>query len=73
MLFVVPTSPSKWPLQAQQVRRLRRPQDQFIYEPVFVGSLEDAVFATLVNPHLEAVVIHEGFAWASTHEHAAAA
>jgi arginine decarboxylase len=67
VLFVVPSSPSKWSLQAQQVRRLRRPQDQFIYEPVFVGSLEDAVFATLVNPYLEAVVIHEGFAWTSTH------
>jgi arginine decarboxylase len=67
VLFVVPSPPSKWPQHAQQIRRLRRPQDQFVYEPVFVGSFEDAVFATLANPHLEAVVIHEGFAWASTH------
>ncbi|MGE5850308.1 MAG: decarboxylase, partial [Candidatus Methylomirabilota bacterium] len=43
-------------------------QDQFIYEPVFVGNLEDAVLATLVNPQIQAVVIHEGFAWASTHD-----
>ena len=26
VLFVVPSSPAKWPLQAQQVRRLRRPR-----------------------------------------------
>ena len=68
VLYVMPTSPSKWPTHAQQVRRLRRSQDQFIYEPVFVGNLEDAVLATLVNPQIQAVVIHEGFPWASTHE-----
>jgi arginine decarboxylase len=67
VLYVVPTPPSRWPQHAQQVRRLRRHQDQFIYEPVFVGSLEDAVLACLVNPQIQAVVIHEGFAWASTH------
>jgi arginine decarboxylase len=67
VLYVVPTPPSKWPLHAQQVRRLRRSQDQFIYEPVFVGSLEDAVLACMVNPQIQAAVIHEGFAWASTH------
>jgi len=25
--------------------QVRRPQDKFIYEPVFVGSFEDAVLA----------------------------
>ena len=68
VLFVVPSSPSKWPLRAQQIRRLRRTQDQFVYEPVFVGNFEDAVLATLVNPHLQAVVITEGFTWASSHD-----
>jgi arginine decarboxylase len=68
VLYVVPTPPSKWQSHVQQVRRLRRSQDQFIYEPVFVGSLEDAVLACMVNPQIQAVVIHEGFAWASTHE-----
>jgi len=67
VLYVVPTPPSKWSIHAQQVRRLRRPQDQFIYEPVFVGNLEDAVLATLVNPQIQAAVIHEGFPWTSTH------
>jgi arginine decarboxylase len=68
VLYVMPTPPSKWPTHAQQVRRLRRSQDQFIYEPVFVGNLEDAVLAALINPQIQAVVIHEGFPWASTHE-----
>jgi len=67
VLYVVPTPPARWPTYSQQVRRLRRSQDQFIYEPVFVGNLEDAVLATLVNPQIQAVVIHEGFPWASTH------
>ena len=63
----MPTPPARWPAYSQQVRRLRRSQDQFIYEPVFVGNLEDAVLATLLNPQIQAVVIHEGFPWASTH------
>ena len=68
VLYVVPTPSSKWLTHAQQVRRLRRSQDQFIYEPVFVGNLEDAVLATLLNPQIQAVVIHEGFSWASSHD-----
>jgi arginine decarboxylase len=68
VLYVVRTSPSKWPLHAQQVRRLRRTQDAFCYEPVFVGSLEDAVLAVLLNPQIQAVVMQEGFAWAATHQ-----
>ena len=33
-----------------------------------LGNLEDADLAALVNPQIQAVVIHEGFPWASTHE-----
>ena len=42
--------------------------DAFIYEPVFVGSFEDAFCATLLNPDLAAVVIHEGFSFRSRHD-----
>ena len=42
--------------------------DAFVYEPVFVGSFEDAFCATLLNPDLAAVVIHEGFAFRSRHD-----
>src|SRR5688572_22494483 len=48
VLFVTPTPPSRWPAHVQQIRKLRRPQDQFIYEPVFVGTFEDAVLAVIL-------------------------
>jgi arginine decarboxylase len=42
--------------------------DAFAYEPVFVGSFEDAFCATLLNPDLAAVVVHEGFPFRSRHD-----
>ena len=61
MLFVVPGSPAAWPELRQQIRRLRRPQDKFVYEPVMVGSLEDAMVSVVANPNIEAVVHMTGF------------
>ncbi len=52
VLIVTGATAARWPTLSAECRRLRRPQDAFIYEPVFVGSFED----------LAAVVIHEGFA-----------
>ena len=49
-------------------RRLRRPVDAFVYEPVIVGSLEDAFCAVMFNPNIAAVVINEGFALRSRHD-----
>jgi arginine decarboxylase len=68
VLFVTPTPPSRWPAHVQQIRKLRRPLDQFVYEPVFVGSFEDAVLATILNTSLESVVIYEGFSYASSRD-----
>jgi arginine decarboxylase len=42
--------------------------DAFVYEPVFVGSFEDAFRASVFNSDLAAVVVHEGFAFHSRHE-----
>ena len=42
---MTPTPPSRWPAHVQQIRKLRRPEDEFVYEPVFVGSFEDAALA----------------------------
>ena len=39
-----------------------------MYEPVFVGSSEDALCATMLNPDIAAVVIHDGFAFRSRHD-----
>ena len=68
ILVVTGTPAKRWPALAAEWRRLRRPLDAFIYEPVFVGSFEDAFCATILNPDLAAVVIHEGFAFKSRHD-----
>src|SRR5258705_10653996 len=59
---------TNWQNLATEWRRLRRPVDAFIYEPVFVGSLEDAFWAAVLNPKLAAVGINVGFALRSRHE-----
>jgi arginine decarboxylase len=66
-LFVSPADRGLWPGIRETFRRLRRPEDQFVFEPVVVGSFEDAVLAVVFNPNLQAVVISDGFAYASQH------
>jgi arginine decarboxylase len=68
VLFVTPSPASRWPAHAQQIRKLRRAQDEFVYEPVFVGTFEDAVLATILNTNLESVVIYDGFSYASSRD-----
>jgi len=67
VLVVSPARPTMWPELAQELRKLRRPHDKFVYEPVFVGSFEDAVLGTILNGSLEAVIIYEGIPFASAH------
>lgn len=52
---------------AQEFRKLRRPQDRFVYESVLVGNFEDAVLGTILNGSVEAVIISEGIPFASSH------
>jgi arginine decarboxylase len=68
VLIVTSAPAGHWPDLAEQWRRLRRPLDAFIYEPVFVGTFEDAFCAVMLNTDLAAVVVHEGFAFRSRHE-----
>jgi arginine decarboxylase len=65
VLIVTGAPIERWASIAAEWRRLRRPADEFVYEPVIVGSAEDAVFAVMLNPDLAAVVIHEGFGYRS--------
>ena len=51
--------------QRRDRHALRREDDPFLYETVRVGSYADAVVAALVNGHIQAVVIEEGFPFAS--------
>ncbi|MEM6971629.1 MAG: aminotransferase class I/II-fold pyridoxal phosphate-dependent enzyme [Pseudomonadota bacterium] len=40
--------------------RMRRSEDAFVYEPVMVPSLEDALIAILFNHNIQAVVVRPG-------------
>src|SRR5881397_2591865 len=68
VLIVSPAPQGRWPAITQDLRRLRRPEDQFIYESVVVGSFEDALLGALFNGSVEAVVIYDGFPFASHHD-----
>ena len=39
-----------------------------VYEPVLVGSVEDAILATILNGKIEAVVIFDGIPVPSQHD-----
>lgn len=67
VLMVSPARSATWLDMAKELRKLRRPQDKFIYEPVFVGNFEDAVLGAILNGSIEAVVIYEGIPFASSH------
>ncbi len=45
----------------ESLHRLRRPEDQFIYDIVVVPSFEDALIAILFNYNIQAAVIRYGF------------
>ena len=62
VLVVVPGARSLLAGPTAAWRRLRRDEDQYIYEVVVTGTLEDAVLATLFNYNLQAIVIYDGFA-----------
>jgi arginine decarboxylase len=67
LLFVSPGERATWPEIRETFRRLRRVEDDFVYEPVIVGSFEDAVLAVVFNTNLQAVVISDGFGYPSQH------
>lgn len=47
---------------------MRRPEDSFIYEPVVVPSLEDALIGILFNHNVQAVVVRPGLTLKSQNE-----
>ena len=51
-----------------EIRRLRRPEDPFIYELFFAPSFEDAIAGTIINHDLNAVVIYDFFPFATKHD-----
>jgi len=65
VLIVSPGERSTWETVREGMRKLRRDGDQFVYEPVVVGSFEDAALAVLVNFNIQAVVMFDGFGYGS--------
>ncbi len=68
VLVVTPTDPTHWEYARHELKRLRRPDDDFTYEIVQVGTFEDAVLGTVCNFNLQAVVIRDGFEYRSRHD-----
>ena len=66
-LFVTSAPAANFPQISQELRRLRRAEDPMIYEPVLVGSFEDAAMAIIMNGKIEAVVIYDGIPVPSQH------
>jgi arginine decarboxylase len=67
-LIVTPAPAANRIKVAQEIHRLRRVEDAMIYEPVLVGSVEDALIATILNGKIEAVVIYDGIPVPSQHD-----
>ena len=67
-LFVSPAPAAALPKLAHEIRQLRRGQDAAIYEPVLVGSFEDAILGIILNGKIESVVIFDGVPVPSKHE-----
>ena len=65
--FVTPAPAASYRRSPGNIRRLRRPEDPMIYEPVLVGSFEDAAMAIIMNGKIEAVVIYDGIPVPSQH------
>ncbi len=52
----------------EELRRWRRPDDQFVYEIVVVPSFDDALMAARLNFRLQACVVRRRFAHRSRHD-----
>ncbi len=68
VLVVTPGDPAQWARSREEMRRMRRPEDQFHYAVVHAGSFEDAALAAMVNTDVQAVVLVDGFGFASQHD-----
>ena len=61
ILFVDEGGPDEAKRLRDSLRKLRRPEDLFVYDIVVVPSFEDALIAVLFNYNIQAAVIRYGF------------
>ena len=67
VLVVSPSGPAARTQGVQELRKLRRQADRFVYEPVVVGSFEDAVLGVILNGAIQSVLIYDAIPFASVH------
>ena len=67
VLIATAAPSSAWMELREELRKLRRIQDAFVYETVFVGSFEDAILGTILNGSIEAVIISDGIPFSSVY------
>ena len=68
VLVVDNISPREEESLKANLRKLRRPDDKFVYEAVVVPSFEDALIAVLFNFNIQACVVRYGFSFKSVHQ-----
>ncbi len=68
VLFVDELTPAQQRQQTEGLNAIRREEDAFTYEPVFVPSFEDGIIAALFNHNIQAVVIRFGFHFKSIND-----
>ncbi len=68
VLFVDDLSHVQQHQQEEGLHGMRREEDPFTYEPVFVPSFEDAIIAVLFNHNIQSVVIRFGFRFKSIND-----
>jgi arginine decarboxylase len=68
VLVVEEMSPAQERALRDELRRLRRPDDEFVYELVVVPSFDDAGWAVWFNFNLQACVIRRRFVHRSRHD-----
>src|SRR5262245_41367351 len=61
VLSLSPTDPALWETLKTDARRLRRPEDPFVFELVTTNALVDALVSVLFNYDLQAVIIRDRF------------
>ena len=68
VLFVDDLNYAQQHQQRDGLTAMRREEDPFTYEPVFVSSFEDAIIASLFNHNIQAIVIRFGFPFKSMND-----
>ena len=68
VLIVADITPQEEEMFKARMRKLRRPEDKFVFEMLVVPSFEDALIAVLFNYNIQAVLIRYGFPFKSQHE-----